>query len=95
MPMSNCQDPASELDFEEAYRLLQEVVEQLEKGNLPLQESLALFERGTQLVRRCTAVLDEAELKVTLLTHDLDAELNQERRRSSSTTQFPGASSDV
>lgn len=69
------------LGFEEAYGQLQEVVERLEKGNLPLDESLALFEQGTQLVRRCSAVLGEAELKVNLLTADLEADLNQERRR--------------
>lgn len=72
------------LGFEEAYRQLQEVVERLEKGNLPLDESLALFEEGTRLVRRCSAVLNEAELKVTLLTAELDADLNQERRRAAS-----------
>lgn len=71
----------AELNFEEAYRRLQEVVERLERGNLPLQESLALFETGTGLVRRCSAVLSQAELKITLLTKELDAEVNQERRR--------------
>ncbi|NPV09852.1 MAG: exodeoxyribonuclease VII small subunit [Anaerolineae bacterium] len=65
------------LDFEEAYRSLQEVVEQLEKGNLPLQDSLALFERGMLLVRRCAAVLDQAEMKIVSLSQELDADLGQ------------------
>jgi len=71
----------SELGFEEAYRQLQSVVERLERGNLALEESLTLFEEGTRLVRLCSNVLNEAELKVTLLTADLEADLNQDRRR--------------
>jgi exodeoxyribonuclease VII small subunit len=58
------------LSFEEAFRSLQNLVERLEKGNLPLDESVALFERGTQLVRHCTALLDKAELKIRTLTQD-------------------------
>ena len=53
-----------ELTFEEAYRSLQELVDRLE-------ESLQLFERGTQLVRRCTDILDGAELKIKTLSQDL------------------------
>ena len=53
-----------------------QVVEQLEKGNLPLQDSLALFERGMLLVRRCTSCLNEAELKITSLSESLDGELS-------------------
>ncbi len=81
----------ADLDFEEAYRRLQDVVEQLERGNLPLQDSLALFETGTGLVRRCSAVLSQAELKITVLTKELDAEVNHERRRAGS---FAAASPD-
>ena len=70
-----------DLAFEAAYGLLQEIVERLEQGNLPLEDSLALFERGTQLVRRCAVVLDAAELRVTVLTQELDEQVNAERRR--------------
>ncbi|MGI6207433.1 MAG: exodeoxyribonuclease VII small subunit [Anaerolineae bacterium] len=68
--------PLDGMSFEEAYSSLQQVVEQLEKGNLPLQDSLALFERGMLLVRRCTSCLNEAELKITSLSESLDGELS-------------------
>jgi len=61
---------AESLSFEDAYRALQDVVDRLEKGNLPLDESVALFAYGTELVRRCTALLDQAELKVRLLSQE-------------------------
>ena len=56
------------LSFEDAFQSLQDVVEKLERGNLPLDESVALFERGTELVRHCTSLLDEAELKIRTLS---------------------------
>ena len=64
---------AESLSFEEAYRTLQEVVERLEKGSLPLDESVSLFAYGTELARRCTALLDQAELKVRSLSQESGA----------------------
>jgi exodeoxyribonuclease VII small subunit len=58
------------LSFEEAVAALQEIVETLENEQRPLEESLALFERGQALARRCMALLDAAELKVRQLTED-------------------------
>lgn len=46
---------------------LEEIVERLEKGDLPLEESLAAFERGVTLTRRCQTALKEAEQKVEIL----------------------------
>jgi exodeoxyribonuclease VII small subunit len=55
------------LDFEAAMRDLEEIVERLEHGELPLEESLAAFERGVLLTRSCQAALREAEQKVEIL----------------------------
>ena len=50
--------------FEESMARLEQIVRGLEQGNVPLEESLKLFQEGTELVRSCTRLLDEAELQV-------------------------------
>ena len=55
------------LDFETAMRDLEALVERLEKGDLPLEESLAAFEQGVMLTRSCQTALKEAEQKVEIL----------------------------
>jgi exodeoxyribonuclease VII small subunit len=54
-------------DFEASMRALEELVERLEQGDLPLEESLAAFERGVMLTRACQTALKEAEQKVEIL----------------------------
>ena len=54
--------------FEESITILEEVVKLLERGDAPLDNALALFEEGTELIKVCSKMLDEAEQKVTLLT---------------------------
>jgi exodeoxyribonuclease VII small subunit len=54
-------------DFELAMRDLEELVERLETGDMPLEESLAAFERGVMLTRACQTALKEAEQKVEIL----------------------------
>ena len=56
-----------ELNFEQALARLDEIVRHLEKGDLPLGESLNLFEEGTALLKRCNGLLDEAEQMVVKL----------------------------
>ena len=51
---------------------LEQIVTQLERGEAPLDESLALFEEGTGLVRTCSGLLDQAELKVARLVKGAD-----------------------
>ena len=58
------------INFEEALSKLDEIVARLEAGALTLEESLTLFEQGPLLARRCAHLLDEAELKVEMLTAD-------------------------
>ena len=55
------------LSFEDSLTILEEIVRHLEKGDLPLNDSLSLFEEGTGLIRRCGEMLDEAEQKVVKL----------------------------
>ncbi len=54
--------------FEEALSQLEVIVNALESGNAPLDESLVLFEEGVRLVRFCNEKLDAAEQKVKILT---------------------------
>jgi exodeoxyribonuclease VII small subunit len=55
----------ADLTFEQAFQQLEEVVQKLEAGDLSLEESLALFERGMLLARLCESKLDGAEQKVS------------------------------
>ncbi len=50
--------------FEESMARLEQIVRSLEQGNVPLEESLKLFQEGTELVRGCGKLLDEAQLQV-------------------------------
>ena len=56
-----------ELNFEKALAELEQTVQKLELGELPLADSVALFERGQALAARCQAQLDAAELRVEQL----------------------------
>jgi len=59
--------PKKSLKFEKALEELERVVARLEKGNLPLEESLQLFEQGIKAARECRAYLEEAEKRVETL----------------------------
>lgn len=52
------------LTYEEAFAQLEDILERLEQGDLPLEESLLLFEQGAALASYCARKLDEAELRV-------------------------------
>ena len=60
--------------FEASMLRLEEIVRTMERGELPLDQSLKLFEEGTSLVRSCGAMLDEAELKIVKLMKGPDGE---------------------
>ena len=53
--------------FESAMKRIEEIVRLLEQGDAPLDQSLALFEEGTGLIKKCSAALDQAEQKVEML----------------------------
>lgn len=58
--------------FEQAILRLEEIVRQLERGDAPLDQALALFEEGTKLVRTCNGLLDDAQLQVVRLMKGAD-----------------------
>ena len=64
--------PVSELSFEEAMKELETVVDQLERGDVPLDASITLYERGAALKKRCEEELKRAEEKVAAITLDAD-----------------------
>jgi exodeoxyribonuclease VII small subunit len=59
--------PIGEMSFEEAMSALEQVVGALEKGDVPLEQSIALYERGASLKQHCARKLHEAEEKVELI----------------------------
>lgn len=64
------QTPVEELSFEQAMRELETVVDQLERGDVALDASIALYERGAALKKRCEDELKRAEEKVAAITLD-------------------------
>ncbi len=64
------QKPVSEMTFEEAMRELEAVVTRLERGDVALDESITLYERGAALKKRCEEELARAEEKVAQITLD-------------------------
>ena len=58
--------------FETSMQRLEEIVRQLEQGNVPLEASLKLFQEGTALVKSCTALLDSAEQVIVKLMKTAD-----------------------
>ena len=67
--MSDTQDTTAtkDLSFEEALAEMEATVRRLEAGNLPLTEAITLYERGMQLARQCSDLLDAAQLQVEQL----------------------------
>jgi exodeoxyribonuclease VII small subunit len=63
----NNRDESAAPDFETSLQELETLVERLERGDLPLSESLALFEQGVALTRSCHTRLSEAQQKVSIL----------------------------
>ena len=58
---------AKKVTFEQQLQRLEEIVASLEKGDVPLADSLALFEEGTKLIGACSRQLDQAEQQVVKL----------------------------
>ncbi|NPV84434.1 MAG: exodeoxyribonuclease VII small subunit [Anaerolineae bacterium] len=60
--------PVDQLSYEQAYAALVKIVSTLEENQATLDEAIALYERGQMLARRCADLLDQAELKVKILS---------------------------
>lgn len=56
--------------FESSMARLEQIVRQMETGDVALEESMKLFQEGTELVKKCGAILDQAELQITMITSD-------------------------
>jgi exodeoxyribonuclease VII small subunit len=66
------ENDVNEISFEQALDQLTGLVEKLESGELPLEESVASFEQGVKLSRRCEALLDQAEQRLQVLNNSED-----------------------
>ena len=60
----------TDLKFEDCLTRLEQIVSALETGNLPLEESLKVFEEGITLARHCSRYLDDAERRIEMLVKD-------------------------
>ena len=65
--------PVDEMTFEQAMAELEQVVGKLERGDVPLEDSIKMYERGAELKKRCETKLSEAEEKVAQITLGPDA----------------------
>jgi exodeoxyribonuclease VII small subunit len=65
---------APQPDFEKSLQELERLIAQLERGDLPLADSLALFEQGVTLTRSCHAALAQAQQRVEILLKDGEGE---------------------
>lgn len=69
---------AEELSYEQALTELEQIVNDLEEGNIPLEESMKLFESGQLLIRHCNEYLESARLKIKKLTENGIAPFEEE-----------------
>lgn len=65
------------MTFEEAMKRLAEITARMEQGDLPLEESIKLYEEGTKLAMSCKAQLDTAQQKVTTLQSETEQNTNE------------------
>ena len=70
--MDNAAPDIGEMSFEQALRALEDVVRQLEGGEVPLEESIGLYERGEALRRHCQARLDAAQARIEAIVAGAD-----------------------
>ena len=66
--------PIAKLPFEEALQALESIIAQIEQGQIGLEASMAAYQRGDQLVRRCKAVLDDAEQREDLRIEEIPSD---------------------
>ncbi len=70
--------PEKNKDFESSLKKLEEIVTELETGDLPLEKSIKAFEDGIKLTRHCQKLLTEAELKIEKLVDSDDGSFDLE-----------------
>ena len=74
-------------NFEASLQQLEQLVQQMEQGNLSLEESMQAFEQGVALTRQCQQALDAAEQKVQVLMQDAEGRLQEQPFAKSSTAE--------
>lgn len=70
--------PKININFEQAINELEGIVEKLEKGELHLEESIEVFQKGIELSKFCSKRLDEVERKISILVEDEKGEIKEE-----------------
>ena len=60
----------AKISFEKSLKQLEQIVQELESGNLPLEKAMKKFEEGVKLSKYCSEKLDETEKKISVLLHD-------------------------
>ena len=68
-----------DLNFEETMESLEKIVQELEKGDLNLDDSISKFEEGMKLSKSASQYLEEAEKKITMLVSDKDGNISEEQ----------------
>ncbi len=68
----NMSDDTADLNFEDALRRLEDIVRKLESGDVPLDQSIALYEQGEKLRTLCQKRLEDAQAKIEKITLDRD-----------------------
>ncbi len=76
------------LSFERAIEELESIVKRLEDGKVPLEESVAIYERGESLKRRCEELLRQAEARVDKITTDASGQARRHRAARRAVTDF-------
>jgi exodeoxyribonuclease VII small subunit len=67
-------DDISKLSFEDSIKHLKEIVEQIEQGEIPLQDSLDQYEKGMTLIKHCRTILQQAEKRIEKISKEEAAE---------------------
>jgi exodeoxyribonuclease VII small subunit len=66
------------ISFEKSLKQLEQIVQELESGNLPLEKAMKKFEEGVKLAKFCSEKLDETEKKISVLLHDNKGHIAEE-----------------
>ena len=68
--VSSKKNAENDLKFEEAIKQLEEIANELEKGDLDLDSSVSKFEEGMKISKKCNSLLEDAEKRITILLND-------------------------
>ncbi|MBW1746161.1 MAG: exodeoxyribonuclease VII small subunit [Deltaproteobacteria bacterium] len=68
----------AKISFEKSLKQLEQIVQEIESGNLPLEKAMKKFEEGVKLSKYCSEKLDETEKKISVLLHDNNGDITEE-----------------